>query len=132
MTASEEVLQAHLSLIAAHNAGDTETMAKLQHPQYTLFHAQNGLRFDNLDQATMQAFNEAGYRGQINSHNTDVKVFSNCAIITCYVSGMFTWAGGGGTEFGAWRYTSVWSKEGEAWQCLHAHISPLAPRQRTV
>ena len=132
MTLIEEVFQAHQAILAAHNAGDAETMANLYHPQFTLFHAQNGLRFDNLDRATLQAINDAGYKGQVNMHHTDVRVFGNCAVITGYVSGMFTWSGGGGTEYGIWRYTGVWSKEGEAWKHVHAHISPLTPRHRTT
>ncbi|MFN8489173.1 MAG: nuclear transport factor 2 family protein [Caldilineaceae bacterium] len=132
MTPTEEVLQAHQTIFAAHNTGDAETMAKLFHPQFTLFHAEDGLRYDNFDLAMLQALNDAGYKGQVDSRYLDAKVFDNCAVVTCYLSGMFTWAGSGATEHGTWRYTGVWSKEGEAWKHVHAHISRLAPRHSTA
>lgn len=132
MTLVEEVLQAHLAILAAHNSGDDAAMMSFYHPQFTIFHAENGLCYNISDIATLQASNNARYQGQVNPRQTDVKVFGNCAVITCYVSGMFTWAGSGSTEYGTWRLTGVWSKEGDVWKYVHAHISLLAPRHHAA
>lgn len=125
MTQTETLLQAHRAAFAAHDAGNVETFLHYLHPDGSLFHTNNDLLIP-LAHDTSRAAYSAGYGGQLSIHHAEAKVFGDCAVLTCYLSGLFRWAGSGGAQ-GTWRYSSMWVKEDERWQIVHTHISPLAP-----
>lgn len=127
MTASEEILQIHRTYLAAHDAGDLAVMTPLTHPDYTYFHVNADLRGEAGAPGVLEAIYQSGYKAQLSVHHSEAQVYGNSAIVTCYLSGQFNWAGGNGSVRGTWRYTGIWAKVNGQWQIVHAHASPLAP-----
>jgi ketosteroid isomerase-like protein len=132
MTTNEEVLQTHRKYMAAHDTGDLTTLLQLVHPDFTYFHTNHSLKGEAGDPAILQAIYEAGYRAQLSLHHNEAQVYGDSAVVTCYFTGQFTWAGGNRTSTGAWRYTGVWVKVGEQWKIVHGHASPLSPAQTVL
>ena len=127
MSKTEEVLQAHRTYFAAHDAGDLATLEKVVHPDYTYFHVNAGLKGEAGAPAVFKAFFESGYGGQVSLHHNEVQLYGDSAVVTCYLSGRFTWIGGDRFVDGTWRTSCFWVKSDSQWKLVHAHASPLAP-----
>ncbi|MCE7986295.1 MAG: nuclear transport factor 2 family protein [Caldilinea sp. CFX5] len=127
MTTTEEILQIHRTYLAAHDAGNLAVMAPLTHPDYSYFHVNAGLKGEAGAPGVLEAIYQSGYKAQLSVHHSEAQVYGDAAVVTCYLAGQFTWAGGNGSVTGVWRYTGMWVKVAGQWQIVHAHASPLAP-----
>ncbi len=131
MTTPEQILHIHHTYLAAHDTGDLITLVQYTHPAYSYFHVNAGLKGEAGDPDVLQAIYASGYKAQLSLHHSEAQVYGDAAVVTCYLSGQFTWAGGGGSVAGTYRYTGVWVKVDGQWKIVHAHASPLAPEHTT-
>jgi ketosteroid isomerase-like protein len=76
------------------------------------------------DPAGMQAAFDSGQLSyQLAVEDLSVSVYGNTAVATCYTTGPSNV--GGNEILGTFRVSQVWVRQGQPWQAVHWHISPL-------
>ena len=123
--AEKEVIAAARAIIEAANAGDRDTMKKLQ-VYHSAFNADGGLL--NMPRDNDETTSTEGEEWVVTwkfSHwkHTEVYVNGNMAFMTGYLD--FTREIDGETKTVHWRDTCIFEKQDGRWVRIHHHTSPL-------
>ena len=126
---AEDVKKAVLATYAALNNGDVEAYVRLVVPEGTLYGGNGSFLQERNNttealRANLQGMFDAGLKYDYRIRNLEVKVYGDSAVATGYVVGSRT-APDGVTRQVTLRRTMVWIRQGEAWEVVHVHSSPL-------
>lgn len=126
---AEDVKKAVLATYAALNNGDVEAYVRLVVPEGTLYGGNGSFLQERNNttealRANLQGMFDAGLKYDYRIRNLEVKVYGDSAVATGYVVGSRT-APDGVTRQVTLRRTMVWMRQGEAWEVVHVHSSPL-------
>jgi hypothetical protein len=128
-TETKELMKAFTEMHEAHRTGDVEKFSKYIAPMFHEAGADNGLfalHPNGLDKERVKLAFQRGLQMRWSVQHPEVYFYGSkrdVAVITSYFSGTITTPGG--SETGIWRNTSVWVNNGDGWQTVHNHVSPL-------
>jgi len=123
--AADEVKVAVRNLIDAYNSANGDKIESLLGAQQNGFRSDAGFLTLAIDPEDARRQFRAGVRVNIEIHDLEAAVYGDSAITTCLFAGRLTLPGGETRNYGPYRNSFVWNKQGDAWKLVHSHQSPL-------
>ena len=124
---ADDVKEALLSLVAAVNAGDTDTYVQFLTPQYSDFGGNSLLRRSTSQEQrnALQASVDAGVKRNYQIRHLEARVYGDSAVVTGYLMGTRIYPDGRTVQL-KYQRTAIWVKQGGKWREAHRHQSPLS------